>query len=245
MDATPRTAPPAPALPPRAVFLDVGGPIYDDEDYVRAVLHALDRLRARADLPPADRDRFRARYDELRLRQAGSFRTALCEEFLPRGAAARDELHALTREAWTHPPSSLAPDALPFVRAVAARATVGILANQEAGVLADLQRDGFEPYVSVWGVSALVGHEKPSPELFEWCLARAGVAPDEAVHIGNRLDNDVRPARALGLRTVWLLRGEAPDAPSATQRAEADLVVDDLTDLAALLFPPAGQAGAP
>jgi len=31
----------------RAVFFDVGGPIYDDENFVRAVRRALDDLRAR------------------------------------------------------------------------------------------------------------------------------------------------------------------------------------------------------
>jgi FMN phosphatase YigB (HAD superfamily) len=225
------------APPPRAVFLDVGGPVYDDDDYTQAVLAALDELRAREGLPPTDRAAFRAVYDRLRTAQAGSFRTALCETFLPRGVAARAELHDLTARSWTHPPGSLAPDALPFVRAVAPHAVVGILANQGAQVVDELRRDGFGPLITVWGVSALVGHEKPSPELFRWCLAEAGVAPGEAVHVGNRLDNDVRPARRLGLRTVWLLRGEAPDDPTPDQRAEADLVVTSLDGLAELLFP--------
>jgi putative hydrolase of the HAD superfamily len=51
------------------------------------------------------------------------------------------------------------------------------------------------------------------------------------VHIGNRLDTDVRPAKALGLRTVWVLRGEAPDHPTPEQLAEPDIAVPTLDGL--------------
>ncbi|MGY1707807.1 HAD family hydrolase [Geodermatophilus sp. SYSU D00697] len=100
-----------------------------------------------------------------------------------------------------------------------------MLADQEATV------------VDVWGVSATVGSEEPSPELFAWWPERAGCAPEEGVHVGNRLDNDVRPAAALGLDTVWVLRGEAPDEPTPEQLAEADLAVADVTGLAEVPLP--------
>ena len=40
--------------------------------------------------------------------------------------------------------------------------------------------------------------------------------------VGDRLDYDVRPAKAAGMRAVWVLRGEAPDDPTPEQLAEAD-----------------------
>jgi putative hydrolase of the HAD superfamily len=49
--------------------------------------------------------------------------------------------------------------------------------------------------------------------------------------VGDRLDYDVRPAKAAGMRTVWVLRGEAPDRPTAAQLAEPDASVPDLTTL--------------
>jgi putative hydrolase of the HAD superfamily len=125
---------------------------------------------------------------------------------------------------------------LPFIRSLAGRVRFGVLANQEEGVIRALERDGVAPFVDVWGVSALVGFEKPSPELFHWCLDQARVRPEQAVHIGNRLDTDVRPARALGLGTVWVLRGEAPDHPTPEQLAEPDIAVRTLDGLAPRLF---------
>ena len=228
----------------RAVFLDVGGPVYDDGNFVAAVVRALDELRAEQGRGPVDRAAVSRVYDAVRARQGGSLRTALATELLS-DAELRGRLHERTRRYWTHPPGTLYPDVLPLLRALSGRVVVGVLANQEAPVVDALTRDGVAPFVDVWGISALVGHEKPSPELFTWCLDRAGCAAGQAVHVGNRLDTDVRPAAALGLGTVWVLRGEAPDSPTPEQLAEPDLAVPDLTGLADVLLPRvAGGTGA-
>lgn len=222
----------------RAVFLDVGGPVYDDENFVVAVLTALDGMRAAAGEGPVDRAAFRVVYDRIRAAQSGSLRTALATELLG-DAGLRGELHERTREHWLHPAGSAYDDVLPFLESLPEDVAVGILANQEATVVDALTRDGVAAHVDVWGVSAIVGHEKPSPELFRWALAQAGTDPAHAVHVGNRLDTDVRPAAALGLGTVWVLRGEAPDRPTPEQLAEPDLAVPGLTGLADLLLHPA------
>ncbi|MCS5721009.1 HAD family hydrolase [Herbiconiux sp. CPCC 203407] len=219
----------------QAVFLDVGGPIYDDENYVAAVLTALDELRAADGRGAADRATFRLLYDEVRAAQGGSLRSALAGEFLG-DRARRAELHERTREHWVHPAGTLYPDVLPFLRSLECRVRVGVLANQEERVVRALERDGVAPFIDVWGVSAIVGFEKPSPELFRWCLEQAGVEASGAVHIGNRLDTDVRPAAALGLATVWLLRGEAAPSPTPEQLSEPDLAVPTLDGLAPELF---------
>jgi FMN phosphatase YigB (HAD superfamily) len=228
----------------RAVFLDVGGPIYDDANYVAAVVRALDGLRAEQGRGPVERGDVHRVYDAVRARQGGSLRTALATELLG-DPGLRAELHERTRRHWVHPPGTLYPDVLPLLRALAGRVAIGVLANQEAAVVDALTRDGVAPFVDVWGVSALVGYEKPSPGLFRWCLAQAGCAPEQAVHVGNRLDTDVRPAAALGLGTVWVLRGEAPDSPTAEQLAEPDVVVHDLAGLAAVLLPLTSPSPAP
>ena len=56
-------------------------------------------------------------------------------------------------------------------------------------------------------ISANLGAEKPAPEFFAAVAAAAGCAPGEIVYVGDRLDNDVLPARRAGLRTVLLRRG--------------------------------------
>jgi putative hydrolase of the HAD superfamily len=53
--------------------------------------------------------------------------------------------------------------------------------------------------------------------------------------VGDRLDYDVRPARAEGMRAVWVLRGEAPRRPTAEQLGEADASIHSLSELPAVL----------
>ena len=50
--------------------------------------------------------------------------------------------------------------------------------------------------------SAVVGAAKPDPRIFHAALARAGVAPDQAVHVGDTLANDVAGARAAGITPI-------------------------------------------
>jgi putative hydrolase of the HAD superfamily len=51
------------------------------------------------------------------------------------------------------------------------------------------------------------------------------VSAGRAVHVGNRLDSDIRPSKSVGMRAVWLLRGEAPPSPTVEQLSEPDAVV--------------------
>ena len=134
------------------------------------------------------------------------------------------------------PKAPLIPTPSRCSAACTATSRLAIVANQEAATVDALTRDGFGPYVDVWGISAVVGHEKPSRAFFEWALRECGSTPEHTVHIGNRLDTDVRPAQALGIGTIWVLRGEAPPEPTPEQLAEADLAVPDLTTVADVIL---------
>jgi len=225
------------ALPERVdvVFCDVGGPIYSDDNFVVAVRTALDEMRAERGQPSVETAAFDRIYNRIRTAQHGSLRRALAEELLG-DADLRSDLHERTRAHWTHPEGTAYPDALPFFRQLHGHVTLGIVANQETATIDALRRDGFGDVVDIWGISAIVGHEKPSREFFEWALEQAGTTAEHAVHVGNRLDTDIRPAKALGMGTVWVLRGEAPDHPTPDQLAEADIVTPDLRDVADLIL---------
>lgn len=226
------------SLPDRidVVFCDVGGPIYPDDNFTSAVLAGLDDLQTERGLGPVDRAAFEQIYDDVRAAQAGGLRRTLARELLG-DESLRHDLHERTGRHWTHPAGSAYPDALELFKTLHGHVLLGIVANQEAATIEALQRDGFADYIDIWGISALVGHEKPSREFFEWALDQAGTDAAHAVHIGNRLDTDVRPAKALGMGTVWVTRGEAPPRPTADQLGEADLNVPDLTTVAAALLP--------
>lgn len=77
-----------------------------------------------------------------------------------------------------------------------------------------------------WGVA------KPDPEFFALVRQAAGCAPGEIVYVGDRVDNDVLPAKAAGMRSVLLRRG--PHGYLHSERPEAkraDAVMDTLHEL--------------
>ncbi|HZM84166.1 MAG TPA: HAD family hydrolase [Candidatus Limnocylindrales bacterium] len=93
----------------------------------------------------------------------------------------------------------------------------------------DLEVDGI--YTSAqWGV------EKPAPEFFDLVVRACGVPREKICYVGDRLDNDVLAAGRSGMRTVLLRRGPWGYLHAAwPEAAEADLVLDDLSGLAAAL----------
>ena len=60
----------------------------------------------------------------------------------------------------------------------------------------------IERFFSAFAFSDEVGRSKPHPDMFSTALKGLGVAPDEAVHIGDRDHNDIRGAHAMGMKAV-------------------------------------------
>jgi HAD superfamily hydrolase (TIGR01549 family) len=208
------------------VFLDIGGVLYDDRIYAEAWRRALREAGA-----GFTDEEFDAEYADARREQSRSFRRRLAERF----AGPDADLQALETRAsryWRYPPTALHDDvctALETLRDGGYR--LGVIANQPTAVREAMQRDGLVAFFEVWGVSDDLGLQKPDPALFVHAMGTAGVEPARAVMVGDRLDYDVRPAKAAGMRTVWVLRGEAPDDPTVEQLAESDATVRDLTEL--------------
>lgn len=211
------------------VFFDIGGVMYDDTIYARAMHTALRALGGRF-----TDEEFDEAYRAARTAQAGSFRGLLARRFLGPDA----DMAALEAEAskhWAYPPEALHDDVGPCLAALSGTYRMGIIANQPSAVKQAIRRDGLDGYFEVWGVSDDIGLEKPDPALFAHVLREAGVEPSGSAMVGDRLDYDVRPAKVAGMRAVWLLRGEAPDDPTPAQLAEADAAIRGLDELPAAL----------
>lgn len=206
------------------VFLDVGGPIYEDGPYYRALWQAIGEAN-----PRASEEDYWAEFEICRLSQDGSFTRRLVGRMAP--GADHDAVVRRATEVWEYPPETLQPDVVDTLEVLRGRYRLGILANQERWIRDTLARDGLAGYFEVWAVSAEVGADKPDPLIFEAALGLAGAEPARCAMVGDRLDNDIVPAMAHGMRGVWLLRGEAPDEPSPEQLARADVAIRSLVEL--------------
>ena len=80
---------------------------------------------------------------------------------------------------------------------------VGLAGNQSAYAGAMVRSLGLP----VVGTSAEWGVAKPNAAFFETVAATIGYAVHAILYVGDRLDNDIRPAQSLGMPTAALRRG--------------------------------------
>jgi HAD superfamily hydrolase (TIGR01662 family) len=98
------------------------------------------------------------------------------------------------------------PDALPALRALQdAGYRVGIVANQPAGVVEQLE--AMDLRLDIVASSASLDVAKPDPRFFARIAQLCGVPAGEIAYVGDRLDNDILPASAIGMHAVFLRRG--------------------------------------
>ena len=85
------------------------------------------------------------------------------------------------------------------LRTLSSRYQIGVIANQAAGTEERLTKWGLMPFISICLSSTEVGLEKPDPAIFQLALSQSRCEPPQAVMIGDRLDNDICPARVARL----------------------------------------------
>jgi putative hydrolase of the HAD superfamily len=154
------------------------------------------------------------RLERLRDRCAEELRRAVGVPELDHATARRAMLGALEFRPY--------PDVLPALEALRERGlTLVIASNWDCSLPDWLEPTGIMELVDGVVTSAEVGAAKPAPRVFERALAVAGVAPDDALHVGDKVDNDVEGARAAGVRPVLVQReGEPPGGLEAIRSLE-------------------------
>lgn len=124
----------------------------------------------------------------------------------------------------------LYPDALPALAALKARGyRLAITANQPARRHDELIALGVD--AEVMAMSEAMKVSKPDPAFFARTLELIGSPdPESVAYVGDRVDNDVLPSRAAGMRAVWIRRGPWGHLHSDPDGA-ANLVVKSLDEL--------------
>jgi 2-haloalkanoic acid dehalogenase type II len=114
--------------------------------------------------------------------------------------------------------------ALESLADLAGRYRLAALTNGNANVASV----GLDRYFSFALSAADVRASKPAPDIFHAALAAAGVAPEESIHVGDNLVDDVHGASAVGMHTIWVnLDGASADGAGARPSE----VVEHLRDL--------------
>ncbi|MBO4205775.1 HAD family hydrolase [Micromonospora echinofusca] len=208
----------------RAVLFDVGGTILDESR----------EFETWADWLGVPRHTFSAVFGAVIARGLDyqeTFRTFrpdfdLAAEIERRAAAGRPESFG---------EEDLYPDARPCLTSLKDQGLfVGLAGNQPAH--AETMLHALDLSVDVIGTSYGWGVEKPSPAFFERVVREGGGDASAILYVGDRPDNDARPARAAGMKTCLIRRspwGHILDLPAVSEQCL--FRIDSLDELPSLV----------
>ncbi len=92
------------------------------------------------------------------------------------------------------------PEAIAALERLRRRFVLGTVTNGNASI----DYIGLAKYFAFTVTAGEAGVMKPDPGIFAFALAKAGIKPSEAVHIGDDPDADMRGAMNHGMRAVWV-----------------------------------------
>jgi FMN phosphatase YigB (HAD superfamily) len=125
------------------------------------------------------------------------------------GLAARgiDHREAFDLLGVAHPQLELQLELYPDAQGCLARLRAAGYSVGAVGNMPESLEEPLRPYVDWTGSSRRWGVAKPSPVFFERVAEEAGRPVAEIAYVGDRVDNDVLPAREAGLVAVHIRRG--------------------------------------
>lgn len=123
------------------------------------------------------------------------------------------------------------PESRGILERLSSRYRIGVIANQSAGTADRLRSYGLLEHIDEVFASAELGLVKPDPKLYEYALNSAGCTAAETLMVGDRIDNDIIPAKHLGMRALWVRQGLALRQYSPSKISEPDGIIDSICEL--------------
>jgi HAD superfamily hydrolase (TIGR01549 family) len=117
---------------------------------------------------------------------------------------------------------------------LARRFRLGLASNFYGNLEVILAENNLLHFFEVVADSSRIGIFKPDAGIFTYVARRLRLKPNEIAMIGDSLDNDCRPARQLGMKTVWMV--EEGRSPVHSLSDGADYVVNNIAQLAQLTW---------
>lgn len=178
------------------------------------------------------RVQLREQFPELRHRVSEIRRVAF-RNALQQTGMSKDAAHNLAEQAFdvfwqARQQVNIFADTPALLQQLSQRYVLGAISNGNACLNAVGLADYFRFHFAAEDFSA----GKPAPDMFFAALERAGVAPHEALHIGDHPVDDMQGAQAAGLKTLWVnfagtpwpLTSPAPDFTVTTLPGILDLL---------------------
>lgn len=145
--------------------------------------------------------------------------------------AARNSFGITENEPYSNKNEMLYPNVLNVIKKLSASYNLGIIANQPKETLERLKKDGLYDFFKICLLSECENLSKPNEKLFERALKLADCLPNEALMIGDRLENDIFPAKNIGMKTVRIVQGLFSVQKPLNRNYISDYEITDISEL--------------
>jgi FMN phosphatase YigB (HAD superfamily) len=155
---------------------------------------------------------------------------------MPQAASTEACIDAMlaTHHRYMHDSTVCPSERIQVLEALKARYALGLLSNFDSAEtgLKILTTHGLRAYFSPIHISEAIGYRKPRREAFLHTAEVMGVAPPEALFIGDTFALDVVGAKSVGMDVAWFDRQKTPPA---LDQAQPDYTLSRFTDLLEIL----------
>jgi HAD superfamily hydrolase (TIGR01509 family) len=207
----------------KAVLLDIGGPIFDEDEAIEKSDHELwKRLKTRG--IRVSREHIEAARMKAIESYAPSYLRATIWHLVKPNTELYEELVKKVGNVFENHCKKIRPEISTVLSALVRRYRLALAANQPAKTRAFLEAHGLLAYFQLDWLPKELGFHKPDPRFFVAILEKLKLEPEQTVMVGDRLDNDIWPAKLVGLNTVRILVG-----PHRAQEPRTPMDIPDLT----------------
>ncbi len=217
------------------LFLDIGGPVIDDEVWKKYLDSLLIEAMGEAGIGVTKAE-FASARERTAVNKANRPTVAAISEFTgsENGAvhifsSAYERLRVKYRRG-DEMPDFLSPGARDGLERLNRNYRLATLSNNISKVRYLLEITGVAGFFEKHFISEEVGAAKPDEAIFAAALRDTCIAPHQGMMAGDRLDNDIVPARRLGLKTALI----CADVDSFKDD-NADVICSDLSELVDIL----------
>ena len=141
----------------------------------------------------------------------------------------------VTLSKWHSEDEVLYENASQCVEIIKKNYNIGIIANQQVVTVERLEKHGILQHIDLVIASTEEGVAKPDKRIFETALERSGCKSENAIMIGDRIDNDIVPAKSLGFHTIWIKQGFGQYWKVTCEQEKPDYTVTCLSDIILIL----------
>jgi HAD superfamily hydrolase (TIGR01509 family) len=193
----------------RAVLFDVGGPLNTEVEHERLIDADIRAALAAQGVDVTDAQYTAAVEAAVRSYAWDAYSSMIWHLARHDATLAEQVSQDFRARAHSRPsPFELRPGIAEVLSGLRARGLrLGLAANQPQKTLPVLDAHGIGHYFHHREVSGTHGFHKPDPRLFLRACEDIGVEPADTIMVGDRIDNDIAPARRLGMAAVLMRTG--------------------------------------